>query len=94
MTKIQDLKQGKDGLRYVFYKLSDDKTKIVVESSSSSEEWEDFSSTFSDSHPRFAAYRFTIDDVQKILFISWQPDFDALHDDPDSRSALLRVKQS
>ncbi|MCJ1426796.1 cofilin [Sticta canariensis] len=89
ISTYNELKLGKS-IKYIIYRLSDDYKEIVVEHSSSDNDWETFQTKLLNakaSHkgkegkgPRYAVYDFQYEleggegTRNKIVFISWSPD--------------------
>ncbi|MCJ1462297.1 cofilin [Pseudocyphellaria aurata] len=89
ISTYNELKLGKS-IKYIIYRLSDDYKEIVVEHSSTENDWEDFQEKLLNakaSHkgkegkgPRYAVYDFQYEleggegTRNKIVFISWSPD--------------------
>ena len=65
---------------YIVYKLSDDKTQIVVEESGSAAEYDDFINKLPENDCRYAVYDFEFElpngegKRNKIVFYTWSPD--------------------
>ncbi|KAL9122594.1 MAG: hypothetical protein Q9187_000847 [Circinaria calcarea] len=94
ITAFNELKlgsgKGKDKIKYIIYKLSDDYKEIVVEETSGDGDWETFQSKLMNAKasykgkegkgPRYAVYdlEYELDASEgkrnKIAFISWSPD--------------------
>jgi len=78
VTKFNELKLSKN-TRYIVFKVSDDKSSIVVESSAPlSANYADFLKVLPEKDCRFAVYDFEWDHTDgkrsKITFIQWSPD--------------------
>jgi cofilin len=86
ITAFNEFRLSRGKVKFVIYKITDDKKRVVVEESSGDKDWEVFRSKLSDAKdaagnpaPRFAVY-----DVEyeipgegirnKIIFISWVPE--------------------
>ena len=75
MNAFQDLKLGKK-CKYMILKISDDGKAIVLEKTSSSEDYDEFLKDLPEAEPRWAVYDFQYqkgeDGVRnKILFYAW-----------------------
>lgn len=76
---FEELKLGKR-LKYVIYKVSDDKKSIEVEKQSSDADYSSFVDTLPSNECRFAVYDFEYElsaaegKRRKICFIAWSPD--------------------
>ncbi|KAF3402932.1 Cofilin [Talaromyces pinophilus] len=85
ITKFNDFRMSRGKTKFVIYKITDDKKRVVVEDVSEDADWEVFRTKLADAKdaagnpaPRYATY-----DVQyeipgegqrsKIIFISWVP---------------------
>lgn len=72
------MKLGKK-YKYIIYKLSDDKTKIVVEETATDADYDSFLDKLPEHDCKYAIYDFEYDlgsegKRSKIIFISWAPD--------------------
>ncbi|KAJ1659673.1 cofilin [Dispira simplex] len=71
--------KAKRTLRYVIYKLSDDKTEIVVDKTAESSSYDDFVASLPPKDCRYAVYDFEYEKPgegkrSKICFYIWTPD--------------------
>ncbi|GIF09628.1 actin-binding ADF family protein [Actinoplanes siamensis] len=77
IARFQDLKLAKK-YTYILYKLSEDKTQVVVDKASTSSKYEEFTSDLPDAECRFAVYDLPYEEDgakrNKITFVSWAPD--------------------
>ncbi|KAK0524180.1 cofilin, partial [Tilletia horrida] len=78
IENFQQLKLGKK-LKYVTYRISDDKSEIIVEKTSEDADWDSFVATLPENECRWAVYDFAFEKEgegqrNKIVFISWAPD--------------------
>lgn len=79
LSAFNELKLGKN-VKFVIYKISDDKTQIVVEEKSSDPDYEIFLSKLPENDCRYAVYDFEYELASgegkrnKIVFFTWAPD--------------------
>ncbi|KAG1750480.1 uncharacterized protein EDB91DRAFT_1107673 [Suillus paluster] len=78
LQAFQELKMSKS-LKYILFKLNDDRTQIVVDKKSSSSDYEEFLTHLPGNGCRWAVYDFNFkleDGSQrnKLCFFSWSPD--------------------
>lgn len=99
LSAFNDLKLGKKH-KYVIYSLNSSKTEIVVESTSSNEEYDDFLSQLPENSAKYAVYDFEYDlggnegKRSKIVFFTWSPDTASVKDKmvyASSKDALRRA---
>lgn len=80
LNAYNELKLGRNKVKFVIYKISDDKTQIVVEEKSSSPDYDDFLAKLPEKDCRYAVYDFEYELAQgegkrnKIVFFTWAPD--------------------
>ncbi|GME94571.1 unnamed protein product [[Candida] boidinii] len=82
LQAFNELKLGtkKENLKYVIYKLNDDKTKIVVEKTSSDASYDSFLENLPEDDCRYATYDFSYEisagegKRSKMVFYAWSPD--------------------
>ncbi|RBR13270.1 uncharacterized protein FIESC28_08236 [Fusarium coffeatum] len=65
--------------KFIIFNLSHDRTEIVVDQTSESSEWDDFTSSLPENEPRWAVYDFHYEGPDggarnKLVFVSWSPD--------------------
>ncbi|MGI4458300.1 actin-binding ADF family protein, partial [Klebsiella pneumoniae] len=65
--------------KYVVFKVSDDKTSIIVERKENESTWEEFQSSFPADEPRWSVYDFDYknkegQDRNKLILVKWCPD--------------------
>jgi len=98
LTVFQDLKLGKK-YKYLTFRISDDKTEIVVEKTSTSGEYDEFLADLPENACRWAVYDFEFEREDggrrnKIVFYSWSPDSAKIKDKmvaASSRDVLRRA---
>ncbi|GMM43963.1 cofilin [Pichia kluyveri] len=79
LKAFNDLKLGKK-YKYVIYKLSDDKTQIVVDKTSTNDSYDAFLEEFPENDCKYAVYDFEYEisagegKRSKIVFFQWSPD--------------------
>lgn len=78
---FEDLKLGRDkSLKYIIFKLSDDKKSIVVEKKGSESDYDSFLGDLPEKDCRYAVYDFEYELLtgegkrQKLCFYTWSPD--------------------
>ena len=73
--KLKLKPRGEPQLKYITFKLSDDRTQIVVDKASTSTDYDRFLEDLPESECRWAAYDFEYElgegKRNKIVFISW-----------------------
>ncbi|GME91028.1 unnamed protein product [[Candida] boidinii] len=82
LQAFYELKLGtkKENLKFVIYKLSDDKTKIIVEKTSSDTSYDSFLENLPEDDCRYATYDFSYEisagegKRSKMVFYAWSPD--------------------
>lgn len=79
MKAFNDLKLGKK-YKYVIYRLSDDKTSIIVDSTSTDASYDNFLEQLPENDCKYAVYDFEYEisasegKRSKIVFYQWSPD--------------------
>ncbi|VEU24104.1 DEKNAAC105315 [Brettanomyces naardenensis] len=79
LQAFNDLKLGKK-YKYIIYKVSDDKTKIVVDKTSTDASYDTFLEDLPETDCKYAIYDFEYDigsgegKRNKIIFFQWSPD--------------------
>ncbi|MFC9740529.1 actin-binding ADF family protein [Streptomyces noursei] len=78
IDKFQDLKLKKKHA-YILFTLNKDKTEIIVDKTSSSTKYEEFTNDLPEAECRWAVYNFEFDKGagghrNKIVFIAWSPE--------------------
>ena len=78
VTTFNDIKMGHKH-KYAIFKISDDLSSVVLETTSSEASWESFTSALPQNSCRYVVYDFDFKsddgrDMSKILFIVWAPD--------------------
>jgi len=81
VSAFEDLKLGRDkSLKYIVFKLSDDKKTITVEKKGSEANYETFLGDLPEQDCRYAVYDFEYELItgegkrQKLCFFTWSPD--------------------
>ncbi|KAK7028109.1 cofilin [Paramarasmius palmivorus] len=78
LSEYQSLKLGKK-FKYIIFNLNNDKTEIIVEKTSESQDYDEFLTDLPEGECRWAVYDFEFDKEgagkrNKLCFFSWSPD--------------------
>ncbi|CAN6634276.1 cofilin [Trichomonascus vanleenenianus] len=79
ISAFEDLKLRKT-YKYIIYRVSDDKTQIIVEKTSKDADYEKFTADLPENESRYAIYDFEYElsagegKRNKIIFMMWSPD--------------------
>jgi len=98
ISKYQEMKLG-HSLRYIVYKISDDKTQIVVESSgASSETFKDFVQKLPKEACRYGVVDFEFEAEgakrNKLVFVLWAPDTSPISSKMSFASSKAQLRQA